>query len=231
MSLLALLAPRRCVSCSAPGTLLCAACRRETVPVRAPVCERCGEPVALRMPSCRACRGTRGGLDRARSALELSGVTADLVHAWKRRSAALGPIAVELVVELVEPPAGDVLCAVPADPERRLARGCDPPAELARGLAEAWRLTLDLDLLVRRRGTRPQRGLAAAERRRNLRDAFAAQAPPRVVVLVDDVYTTGETAHACARALKRAGAGEVHVVTFARTPRDRGRPPRGGILR
>ena len=221
MSLLALLAPRRCVSCSAPGTLLCAACRRETVPVRAPLCERCGEPVVLPMPSCRACREMRGGIDRARSALELSGVAVDLVQAWKRRSAALAPLAVELVVELVEPPGdGLVLCAVPADPERRLARGCDPPAELAQGLAEAWRMRLEPEVLVRCRGTRPQRGLGAAERRRNLHGVFAAQRSPPRVCLVDDVYTTGETALACARALKRAGAREVHAVTFARTPRD-----------
>ena len=219
--MLSLLAPRRCVSCSAPGSLLCAACRRETVPVSAPVCERCGEPSMLPMPSCRACRDKHGGIDRARSALELRGVTAEIVHSWKRRSAAFGPLAVELIVELVEPPVRPlVLCAVPADPERRLARGCDPPAELARGLAEAWRLELDPDLLVRRSGTRPQRGLNAAERRRNLRGAFVAHAPPAAVCVVDDVYTTGETAHACARALKRAGAREVHAVTFARTPRD-----------
>ena len=221
MSVLAFLAPRRCVSCSAPGMLLCAACRRETVPVRTPICDRCGEPAVLPVPSCRACREIRGGVDRARSALELSGVAADLVHAWKRRSAALGPLAVELVVELVEPPGGDlVLCPVPPDPERRLARGCDPPAELARGLAEAWRLRLEPQLLERSRGTRPQRGLAAAERRRNLRGVFEAHAPPQRVCLVDDVYTTGETALACARALRRAGAREVHAVTFARTPRD-----------
>jgi predicted amidophosphoribosyltransferase len=73
---------------------------------------------------------------------------------------------------------------------------------------------------VRRKETPPQTGLSAAARRRNVRDAFAvrrrAQVAGRVVVLVDDVLTTGATASACARALRDAGAAEVRVLTVAR---------------
>ena len=218
MSLRSLLAPRRCVACRQPGALLCPGCRRATVPIGEPICARCGAPSALPMPSCRACRDRRRGVDRARSALELSGVTAELVAAWKHRSLAIAPAAIELVVELVEPPADGVLCPVPFDPERRRRRGCDPPGELARGLAEAWRLGLDEGLLRRERGTCPQRGLDAPARRRNLRGAFACLCAPPCVVLVDDVYTTGETLHACARTLRASGAREVYAFTFARTP-------------
>jgi predicted amidophosphoribosyltransferase len=51
-------------------------------------------------------------------------------------------------------------------------------------------------------------------------DAFAParRAPPRVAV-VDDVYTSGATANAAASALRRAGARQVQVVTFARVIR------------
>ena len=67
-----------------------------------------------------------------------------------------------------------------------------------------------------------QRGLSRAERRRNLRAAFVARtAVPARVVLVDDVYTTGATAHFAASALRKAGARRVEVVTFARTIRIR----------
>jgi predicted amidophosphoribosyltransferase len=73
---------------------------------------------------------------------------------------------------------------------------------------------------VRRRDTAPQTGLSAASRRANLRGAFAVRQRARVVgrtvVLVDDVLTTGATAHACARELLSAGAAEVHLVTVAR---------------
>jgi predicted amidophosphoribosyltransferase len=73
---------------------------------------------------------------------------------------------------------------------------------------------------VRRGPLRPQRGLALAGRRANVRDAFAAvgRAPPSVA-LVDDVYTTGATAAAASTALRGAGARRIHVVTLARAVR------------
>ena len=89
-----------------------------------------------------------------------------------------------------------------------------------------------MPLVHRTRGVRPQRGLDASARRRNVRGAFAARAGPRSVALVDDVYTTGATVDECARALRRAGAEQVHVITLARTPLDRSfarAPPRGRL--
>ena len=67
-----------------------------------------------------------------------------------------------------------------------------------------------------------QRELTLTERRRNVASAFRAtgSAPARVT-LVDDIYTTGATANAAASALRKAGAREVEVVTFARTIRMR----------
>lgn len=76
--------------------------------------------------------------------------------------------------------------------------------------------------LVRVRGSPRQRGLSRTDRRRNAAAAFDAVRPvPACVLLVDDVYTTGSTASAAATALRKAGAREVEVVTFARTIRIR----------
>lgn len=73
--------------------------------------------------------------------------------------------------------------------------------------------------LRRVRATAPQQGDYAA-RRQNVRDAFAVRAPRRVVgrrlLLVDNVFTTGATANACARTLRRAGVAAVGVLTLAR---------------
>jgi predicted amidophosphoribosyltransferase len=78
---------------------------------------------------------------------------------------------------------------------------------------------MDVDGLTRVRDTAPQAFLPLAERRANVKDAFRA-APKHVagrrVLLVDDVMTTGATAHACAEALLAAGAAEVGVLTVAR---------------
>jgi predicted amidophosphoribosyltransferase len=81
------------------------------------------------------------------------------------------------------------------------------------------------DLLRRARWTGSQAGLKAGERRRNVRQAFdvpprwQAKLEGRTVVLVDDVLTTGATVEACTRALQRAGAAHVDVLTLARVVR------------
>ena len=71
-------------------------------------------------------------------------------------------------------------------------------------------------LLRRERDTPPQVGLPRDARRTNVRDAFrATRAAPSVVWLVDDVRTTGATAHACASALSVSGAQDIHVITLS----------------
>src|SRR5262249_8149754 len=113
----------------------------------------------------------------------------------------------------------DVLTHVPGDPERALRRGDVAPKALARALAAQWELPAAE--LLRRRGELPrQRGLGLAERRRNVRGSVVALGDaPRSVCIVDDVYTSGATADACAAALRRAGARRVEVVALARAVR------------
>ncbi len=80
-------------------------------------------------------------------------------------------------------------------------------------------LPMDSTALVRIRNTTPQIGLAPSERMRNIRGAFTAREEAvrgRNILLVDDVYTTGATAWEAARALKRAGADRICVLTVSR---------------
>ncbi|MBM3677270.1 MAG: ComF family protein, partial [Actinobacteria bacterium] len=102
---------------------------------------------------------------------------------------------------------------------RTLRRGHVTARGLARELARLWDIPA-AELLERTRRTDRQRALPARERRGNVRGVFAAPRPvPRTVCLVDDVYTTGSTANACASALRRQGADTVWVVTLARAVR------------
>src|SRR6185295_2104135 len=229
-SLVRLVLPRRCVACGAPGEWMCERCGPRLRPLAAPLCVRCGAPTALAVSSCRACSRLRW-LTSARSALWLEGPALALLGRWKRGEISPARLSAALMVHELPRPPVDAIAVVPAVGDRRLLRGADPPAELAVELARWWEVPV-VPLLRRTRGVRPQRGLDAAARRGNVRGAFAARAGPCSLALVDDVYTTGATADECARALRQAGAEQVHVVTLARTPLDRtfARAPPGGRL-
>jgi ComF family protein len=113
-----------------------------------------------------------------------------------------------------------VLVPVPLHPRRKRERGFNQAEWLAAELARRVPVRLAPAVLVRRKETAPQTGLSASARRANVRGAFAvrrrAQVDGRVVVLVDDVLTTGATALACAQALRQAGAAQVRLLTAAR---------------
>jgi ComF family protein len=116
----------------------------------------------------------------------------------------------------------EVIVPVPLHWRRFLSRRFNQSAELARALARRADKPFEPMALTRVRGTRQQVGLGLGERQANVRGAF--RVPPeadikvrgRHVLLVDDVYTTGATISAAARALKRGGATAVDVLTFAR---------------
>jgi ComF family protein len=217
---LELLFPERCAVCSRPGDALCGGCRSALVRLTPPLCERCGSPGPWPVRRCAECAGRRLAFARARAAIVYDERARTLVREWKEHGRRrLAEQAAALVVEVVPPPAAEALVYVPGDPERAWERGDVAPRGLAGALSRLWGPPT-LELLRRVRPLRRQRGLALAERRRNVRGAVTATASvPRVVCLVDDVYTSGATADACASALRRAGARRVEVVTLARAVR------------
>ena len=215
-----LLTPSRCLACRAPGPALCAGCEAALPRLRAPFCALCGVPTEIVVPRCRDCARRRPGFAAARAACLLEGPAARLVRAWKDRGlAGVATLAAAEVLAAVPPPAVDALVSVPPARVRARRRGVDGPAALAALLGAAWGVPVVADALVRV-DAGPQRQRGGAARRSAARGAFrgVARCPPRVL-LVDDVLTTGATADACARELRRRGAARVEVAVFARTPR------------
>lgn len=143
----------------------------------------------------------------------------DVIHAFKyeqRRSLA-EPLALQMRVVLADVLFdADYVVPVPLHPFRRLTRGFNQARDLARRLGVPM-----LDALWRQHFTHQQMGLTAAKRQRNLCQAFRLSPllrvpiDRRVIVLVDDVRTTGATLDACARLLLDAGAKDVRAVTAA----------------
>ena len=217
--LLDLLLPRRCVVCGLPGATACPRCTSSLPRIARPFCARCGAPVAWPVDRCRECSGRRLAFASARAAVEYDPAVRALVAAWKERGLrGLASLAADLVDEVVEAPAVQLISFVPPDGDRSLQRGHHPPERLARELARRWELPVE-PLLERTRPLARQRGLARAERRRNVRGAFRASPIRGRIMLVDDVYTTGATVAAAATALRAAGGTRVEVVTFARAVR------------
>src|SRR3954447_10331777 len=220
MALLDLVLPRRCAVCGRVGTSLCAICLARLVRCAPPWCERCGAPSPWPVRRCAECDGRRRSLAPARAALVCDGGARAFVASWKERGRRdLAAVAAELVASGLPRPDAGVLTFVPGDRDRELRRGHAPAAALAAELATAWSLPI-ARLLPRRPGIDRQRDLPRAERRGNVARAFSPRgaSPPRVC-LVDDVYTTGSTATACATELRRAGARHVEVVCLARAVR------------
>lgn len=113
------------------------------------------------------------------------------------------------------------LVPMPLHVARFRERGFNQAHDIARYVGCTLGLPLEPDTLVRAHATRQQSGLTPAERRVNVRGAFAVVREPRAthVALVDDVFTTGSTATEAARVLKAAGVERVELWAVARAER------------
>lgn len=229
------LCPERCAACATiveARTLFCHACRAAVNVLGPPECDRCGRPLTDGA-SCDGCaHRDDAAVRRVRAfarydAGESSHPVADALHAFKYRG--IHRLAPRLALAMLPrtPPAMDapVVVPVPLHRARLRARGFNQSALLATHLGRALGWPVAMRLLVRTRDTPSQTALTAAARRSNVADAFAVRrtgdADGRSVLLVDDVWTSGATTEAAARALRADGARAVDVLTFARVPETR----------
>lgn len=195
---------------------------------------RCGAPFDIAVPDgqvCAACLARPPAYDRARAAIAYGEVSRDLVLALKRqgRRDGLALMATWMAAAGADLLAGaDLIAPVPLHYLRHVRRGYNQSVWLCAAIRRRTGVRVGVDVLKRIRPTPTQGGLSADGRRRNVQGAFRVRRKKQVagahVVLVDDVFTTGATAEACVRELKRAGAACVDVLTLARVVGPRSLP-------
>jgi len=218
--------PVRCVFCGT-GTdrsegRICSGCRSD-LPWIAIACPRCAEPLAVKPPpgvTCAECQARPSPIQMTVAPLLYEfPVDAGLKALKFGRRLNYAPAFGGLLVEQMPRLAGDVdaLLPVPLHWQRQAFRGFNQALEICRPLARHCALPI-MTGVARRRATPFQSGLAAAQRRRNLRQAFVVGKTPRFrhVLIVDDVVTTGETTRQLAMALVRRGVKKVSVLAVAR---------------
>ena len=219
---LGLLFPPRCVVCGRVGALLCAESIATFATIPKPCCPVCGEP-QTHDGLCSRCRDHRRAFDSIQSAFLFAGGIRKAIHAFKyqRKRDLAQPLVSAMMSVLPDSPRENMLiCPVPLHPTREKERGYNQAALLAEELASAWDLSLAASSALQRiRETQSQVGLDFPTRQANVGDAFRSirdAVAGRSLLLVDDVCTTGATLHACAAALREAGAVHIQAVTLAR---------------
>lgn len=216
--------PRRCVGCDERASdVLCRACFDALPHVGEPRCGRCGYPTAFETFVCEECKDLDYAFETARAPLRYEGVGREIVRALKYRGyfAVASKVMAPLMASVLDERDFDVVVPVPIHPARRRRRGFNQAEVMARELAkkapfEPGAVVSDRLRVVRR--VRDQVELTGAGRRENVRGAFRCEDRVRgKTLLVDDVFTTGATLSECADELLRAGASEVHAISFCRT--------------
>ena len=229
--LLDALFPRRCFGCSRYGSWCCAVCLAALTYPRQLHCPAC-EAVTPLGEFCAECAGEHS-LNGVWSAQPYGNpLVRNLIKALKFGGVIeVTPYLTNLMLGLLRafnlPPAWHgkpreqwCLTPVPLTPKRHRRRNFNQAARLAQAVAEATGLSCQ-STLARTHGAKAQSELNRdADRFANVHGAFAvlpnANIAGQIFILVDDVYTSGATMEACARALKQAGADEVWGLTAAK---------------
>jgi competence protein ComFC len=235
-ALISILFPAPCRICGAvltrAGLLpICDECFASLKPLRGPLCGNCGRPFASEVTLdaktllCLACRRNVYAFEHARSFAPYTEQMVRTISLLKyEKLTRLGQWFAERLYEVIQSDPAlqsiDVIVPVPLHPARLRERGYNQAELIAKPLARRLNMSLGPYLLVRTKPRPARLLLSRRERWLTVRGAYemrkGAQVDNLRVLLIDDVFTTGATLDACARALKRAGAKSVTGLTVAR---------------
>ncbi len=227
--------PPRCPGCgaiTAEPHRFCLDCWSQLTFLGEPCCAVCALPFDYAPGGdarCGACLAEPPAFDRMRAAVAYGEIPRKVALKLKYGGRpGVAETMARLVQRHLDTPGDAILAPIPLHRWRIWKRGYNQAALVAAALARRTGLETCLDLIERTKATPPLKAMGPKQRRETVRGAFrvAERHKPRVrgrtIVLVDDVFTSGATADACARVLKRAGAARVELLCWARVVRGQG---------
>lgn len=225
--LIDLLFPRCCPVCgeiTVPGkALICSGCIGKLSFVRQPCCKKCGKEVLSdAVEYCYDCSRHPKTFEYGIALLNYNETAKTSMARIKYRNKReyldfYSEAIAKRMGKKLKRIRADVLVPVPVHLTRKRERGFNQAEVLAEKLGKRLNLPVLNGYLIRDRNTAPQKQLNPKERLKNLEQAFTARPFPDMVqsvILVDDIYTTGSTAEACSRVLKRAGVKQIYVLSI-----------------
>jgi len=205
---------------------ICTICRKklEMLRIREPRCMQCGKPIRhVEQEYCHDCMHTRHHYDQGLSLwLHKAPVSTSIYqfkyHNQRRYGIHYTEELIRCYGHMIKRWNPDLIIPIPLHKKRRKKRGYNQAEIVSRELGRRLQIPVDEKSLVRRIATSPQKILSHSERKKNLRKAFAlkwAVYPASTVLLIDDIYTTGNTIDAAAEVLKQNGVEKVYFLTIS----------------
>lgn len=210
------------------STLVCSSCLSKIEFVPSPLCTSCGKPFPVETQDdhyCGDCLTEKRYYTKVRAVLFYEGEVMEAIHRFKYSSAIylarpLGWFMYERSREFINFSEYDCLIPVPLHKRRLRKREFNQAQLLAEELTKYVNLPVELSVLERIKETPSQVGLKKEERQRNVWNAFQVHSREKIknktILLIDDVLSTTATVNEAAKALIRAGADRVDVLTLAR---------------
>ena len=224
--------PKRCPLCQEivkGDAEICVPCNQQLKYIEEPKCKKCGKPFenvderAEIREHCGDCSKFNHVYDMGMAVFQYNEAVRESIYRFKYQNQRTyagfyGKVMAKEYGMLIRRLGVEVILPVPINEKKKITRGYNQAELVAAVLAQYVKCPLDAELLVRTKNTVPQKELTPQERRNNLKNAFKITnsiVKYKVVLLVDDIYTTGSTIDACAGVLKAAGVEKVYYISLA----------------